>query len=68
MFVSLVREADQLHLSVEDDSVGFDAATVPQGQGIELADIRSRVQLLDGTLEVKSQPGRGFFLELPMRG
>ena len=69
VFVSLVREDDQLHLSVEDDGIGFDATAPTSGHGIGLAGIRTRVGLLGGTFEVKSRPGRGtgFFLQLPVR-
>ena len=69
VFVSATLEADQLHLSVEDDGRGFDASPPAAGQGIGLAGIRTRVGLLGGTLEMKSRPGRGtgFFLQLPVR-
>jgi PAS domain S-box-containing protein len=70
VFVSVTLEADQLHLSVEDDGRGFDPSLATGGKGIGLAGIRTRVGLLGGTLEAKSRPGRGtgFFLQLPVRG
>lgn len=61
------REDDQLHISVEDDGVGFDADN-PARTGIGLAGIRTRVGLLGGTFTINSRPGRGtgFFLQLPI--
>ncbi|NML65263.1 PAS domain S-box protein [Hymenobacter sp. RP-2-7] len=70
VFVSVAREANQLHLSVEDDGRGLDPQAQAASAGIGLAGIRTRVGLLGGALEVKSRPGRGtgFFLQLPLRG
>ena len=59
VFVSVVREAYQLHISVEDDGVGFDPGSSEGGQGIGLVGIRTRAELLGGSFEVKSRPGRG---------
>jgi PAS domain S-box-containing protein len=67
VFVQVSREDDQLHISVEDDGVGFDASS-PTRSGIGLAGIRTRVGLLGGTFTSTSRPGRGtgFFLQLPV--
>jgi len=67
VFVQVSREDDQLHISVEDDGVGFDADN-PGRTGIGLAGIRTRVGLLGGTFTINSRPGRGtgFFLQLPI--
>ncbi|MGI4759288.1 MAG: PAS domain S-box protein [Janthinobacterium lividum] len=67
VFVQVSREDDQLHISVEDDGVGFDASN-PARHGIGLAGIRTRVGLLGGTFTINSRPGRGtgFFLQLPI--
>jgi PAS domain S-box-containing protein len=67
VFVQVSREDGQLHISVEDDGVGFDADN-PGRSGIGLAGIRTRVGLLGGTFTINSRPGRGtgFFLQLPV--
>ncbi len=67
VFVQVSREDDQLHISVEDDGVGFDADS-PARTGIGLAGIRTRVGLLGGTFTINSRAGRGtgFFLQLPV--
>ena len=57
-------------LEIRDDGVGFDPAAV-QGRGRRgraqgLDNIRRRAELLDGTLELESAPGRGTRLSLTM--
>ena len=47
-------------LSVEDHGVGFDPARQPaSGEGFGLTSMRERVEILGGTLEVRSSPGDG---------
>jgi two-component system sensor histidine kinase UhpB len=57
--VSLVlsSEEDALHIEVGDDGEGFDPALASEGIGI--IGMRERVFALGGTIEVRSQPGRG---------
>ncbi len=48
-------------LTIQDDGVGFDAATSIQGErrGFSLLGIVERVHLLGGTCAVQSKPGAG---------
>ena len=57
--VSVVVTRKNAHVSVviEDDGRGFDPAVVDGGSGLGLLGMRERVQLLDGTLAVESNPG-----------
>jgi signal transduction histidine kinase len=48
---------DSVSFVVADDGVGFDPATTPRGDGLELAG--DRVLALGGSLDVWSAPGRG---------
>jgi signal transduction histidine kinase len=63
--VSLVvrRESSGVHLTVEDDGLGFDNDALLQspgaGEGLGLLDIRERVALLNGSVTLESRPGRG---------
>jgi PAS domain S-box-containing protein len=70
VFVSVSREDDQLHLSVEDDGIGIDPERPAQAGkgGIGLAGIRTRVGLLGGTFDLNSRLGRGtgVFLQVPV--
>ncbi len=68
VFVQVAQEDGQVHFSVEDDGVGFDADEPASRAGIGLAGIRTRVGLLGGTFSTQSRPGRGtsFFLRVPV--
>ncbi len=68
VFVQVAREDGELHLSVEDDGVGFDTDLPGAQLGIGLAGIRTRVGLLGGTLTIRSRLGHGtgVFLVLPV--
>ena len=51
----------KLVLAVEDDGVGFD----PERQlGAGIAGMRERAALVDGTLEIDSEPGMGTHVQL----
>jgi signal transduction histidine kinase len=53
-----LREADgQLHVDVEDDGNGFDAATARRGAG--LTNMEDRLDALGGVLSLQSSPGIG---------
>ncbi len=55
-------EADGLCLTVTDDGIGFDVATIyPQDGkgGFGIIGMRERMRLLNGRLEVISAPGAG---------
>ncbi len=56
---------DKLHVTVEDDGIGFETDKV--GSGLGLSNIRSRVTALRGNIFIESSPGRGAtcYLELP---
>ena len=68
VFVQVAREDHELHLSVEDSGVGFDADAPAARPGLGLASIRTRVSLLGGTLTIRARPGHGtgVFLVLPI--
>ena len=50
---------NHLTVEVEDDGKGFDVEVAKKAGGIGLASIASRVQYLNGTLEIESQIGVG---------
>jgi signal transduction histidine kinase/ligand-binding sensor domain-containing protein len=65
------REANSVHLILEDDGIGFDYASVmarrPDETGFGLTNLRERVRLLGGTLKIDSAPGKGtrLLVEIP---
>lgn len=62
------REPFDLELTVKDDGVGFDVDRVSHGLG--MTNIRDRITLHDGRLEIHSQVGAGsrFVITVPCSG
>lgn len=67
--VRLTRADSRVCLSVSDDGVGFAFDRPAESGGLGLINMRERVHQLHGTLELKSEPGRGTTVraEVPFR-
>jgi signal transduction histidine kinase len=61
--VDLALDECQLRLTIEDDGIGFDAATSARG-GLGLASMRERLNAVGGDLRVASTVSRGARLEI----
>jgi signal transduction histidine kinase len=57
--VGLTIRADAIELTVSDRGVGFDQAQKRDQGGLGLVSIEERIRLLNGTLHVKTEPGKG---------
>ena len=57
ILAQVMRHDDNLAVTVEDNGKGFDKAIIPHGAGLK--NIQSRVDYLNGQLDVKSTPGKG---------
>jgi PAS domain S-box-containing protein len=57
--VQLNGEADEVHLIVKDRGKGFDLFTAMRGIGLGLTSMQERVRLLNGKIEIQSQPMAG---------
>jgi len=61
--VELRQQDRELLLSVNDDGVGFDVRSVlegtAQGESFGLLGMEERVALAGGTVEIRSEPGKG---------
>lgn len=58
---------ERVNTLIQDDGKGFDAAAVMvghKGEGYGLVGIRERIQLLQGSVEIASQPNRGCRISL----
>jgi signal transduction histidine kinase len=55
--VRIAREPDRVVLTVRDDGVGFDPATVGMHGGLQ--NMADRISAAGGTLRVESVPGGG---------
>jgi two-component system NarL family sensor kinase len=56
--VQLIEHSDEVTLMIEDDGKGFDLIALETGKGNGWKNIQSRIQILKGTVEVDSKPGR----------
>jgi signal transduction histidine kinase len=68
--VVLIKNGERLRLICEDDGRGFDGAASVGGDGIGLAGMRERVELLGGELSIESsrEDGTTICVTVPTRG
>jgi PAS domain S-box-containing protein len=57
--IALQGTAGNLCLFIQDDGVGFDATEVRQKQGLGLSSMRERVRIIQGVLQITSEPEKG---------
>jgi signal transduction histidine kinase len=57
--VTLMPMDDGLSLSIHDNGIGFDKSRQPLRPSLGHASMQERVNLLDGKIEIESQPGKG---------
>lgn len=68
VLVQMIQRADILHVTVEDNGSGFQmkAKEKNNGKGKGLQNIRSRVEYLNGTLELESEIDKGTSVEIEL--
>lgn len=66
VWVQASEQEGHFYLVVEDDGKGFDPNLVKEKPGIGLSNIRNRVELLNGNLEVESQQGTSVHLDIQL--
>ena len=59
VLVQLIKEGKQLNILVEDDGKGFDKSVLENSKGAGWTNIRSRVDYLQGQLDINSEAGKG---------
>ena len=57
--IQMVKDDDGISVTVEDNGQGFDLHKNTYSEGIGLKNIRARIALLKGTIDVDSIPGKG---------
>jgi two-component system, NarL family, sensor kinase len=57
--ISLIREEQELSVTIEDNGKGFDTSDRSKFNGIGIKNIQSRVEYLKGNVEWDSAPGKG---------
>ena len=55
---------DGIHLTVEDDGVGFDEADLENREGLGFVSMRERLRPLRGSLRIHSSPGQGMRIDV----
>ena len=68
--ISLIKDADGIAATVEDNGRGFDINDKQKFEGIGLKNISSRVAFLKGTVDFDSSPGKGTLvaIHVPITG
>ena len=59
IIVQLVQEYNRINLTVQDNGTGFDTRILEKSKSSGIANIRSRVESLNGWLEITSDIGKG---------
>lgn len=59
LMVQLIQEADRVHLTVQDNGKGFDMEILKTSKGAGIANIKSRVESLNGYFDIYSEPDKG---------
>ncbi len=57
--ISLIKDADGISVTIEDNGKGFDMKSATNSEGIGLKNIESRIAYLQGTVEWSSAIGKG---------
>jgi len=57
--VQLREDSGEIHLIVSDSGKGFDIEAIKQGRGLGLVSMGERVRLVNGTIEIESEPMGG---------
>jgi len=56
---SVLRTEETVRMEYRDNGIGFDEEKLPHGKNLGLSGIRSRVEYLGGTIELKSEKRKG---------
>ncbi|MBC7916075.1 MAG: sensor histidine kinase [Pyrinomonadaceae bacterium] len=62
--IQLIKDADGISLTVEDNGKGFDKEKPTHKRGIGLKNIVDRIELLKGSVDFDSSPGKGTLLAI----
>jgi two-component system NarL family sensor kinase len=57
--IQLHKDEKSISVTIEDNGVGFDIATLSDIEGIGLKSIKARVEFLDGQVDYDTAPGKG---------
>ncbi|MBC9797881.1 tetratricopeptide repeat-containing sensor histidine kinase [Sinomicrobium weinanense] len=67
ILVQLQQSKDVLFLTVEDNGKGFDPDTTLKSGGLGMSNLKARMELLEGEMDISSAPGTGTSVNLECR-
>lgn len=62
--VQLVKDTDDLILTIEDNGIGFDASNELYKPGLGLNSIRTRVFVIGGVFDIETHPNKGTLIHI----
>lgn len=66
VWLEMTQSANALTIKVRDDGVGFDLETAVRAGHYGLLGMRERTRLVNGTVEIESEPGKGTSLHISL--
>lgn len=63
-YLRLTSQGEDIYLSIQDDGIGFRPSFSIRHGGHGLHNIHERVNLLNGTIDIKSAPGKGTLIQI----
>ncbi|MFT5917828.1 MAG: signal transduction histidine kinase [Flammeovirgaceae bacterium] len=68
IIINISNCGETISITVEDNGVGFDLGNTIKTDGIGLKNVKSRVALMNGTIDFQSQPdsGTSVFMKMPV--
>ncbi|MBK9254301.1 MAG: sensor histidine kinase [Saprospiraceae bacterium] len=67
LFIQIDKQDDQVHITMEDNGIGFDAQDEKMIKGIGLKNIADRVNYMNGKLEISSNPDNGTLIVIEIK-
>ncbi|HJV18905.1 MAG TPA: sensor histidine kinase [Sediminibacterium sp.] len=66
--ITLIRDENNISVTIEDDGIGFDQTKMNKGDGIGLKNIKSRITYLKGSVEWDTMPemGTAIIINIPI--
>lgn len=64
--ITFNKHEDKLHLEIEDDGIGTKLKPEDEEKGLGLRSIKTRVNSLNGDLDIKSEPGEGMKVSITL--
>jgi signal transduction histidine kinase len=63
-YLRLTSHGEDIYLSIQDDGIGFRPKIPIKHGGHGLHNIHERVNLLNGSIDIKSAPGKGTLIQI----